>query len=131
MLGCAAASALVPGCGSSQEVRGVTAGQFISDEKLAAVEVCTTTGEQLLQTLGEPYSRGRDGTLLTFQWYAMVLAANNSQAGMASQSVFAWVDENGWVAGFVVNPASIPNTPAACPEQDPPAAPAKAPTTDI
>lgn len=106
---------LLVACGSQQpEARGVRMNQFIPAEKLAAVKICQTTGQQLLSDLGPPNGQGRDGDFATFSWSAIAMVAESGQVAMSQQGVYAWVDSNGLVASFIVNPASIPQTPQPC-----------------
>ena len=75
-------------------------GRFISDEKLARVRVCATTGQELVESFGTPSGQGRDGDMGTLTWNA---------------------------AAFAVNPAGIPQKPAPCREQAPNDSPDPAP----
>jgi hypothetical protein len=110
-----ALSVVLVACGGQQpEPRGVQMNQFIPDEKLAAVKICQTTGQELLRDLGPPNGQGRDGDFATFSWTALAMVVDPGQMAMGSQGVYAWVDGNGLVANFVVNPTSIPQTPQAC-----------------
>lgn len=88
--------------------------QFIPPEKLAAVRICETTVQQLLSELGTPNGQGRDGDFATFSWTALAMVVEPGQVAMGQQAVYAWVDSNGRVASFVVNPMTIPQTPQPC-----------------
>lgn len=122
---------LVWGSACGPSVQGIKTGHFIPDEKLAAVQICRTTGQELLAQLGEPFSQGRDGEFATIQWSAMIVATDNSQAAMASQNVYAWVDSAGLVAGFVVNPAGLPTKPEPCASEDGEPPPSTAPAEPV
>ncbi len=111
--------ALFAGACGPPPVHGIKTGKFLPGEKLAAVQICRSTGNDLLQQFGQPYSQGRDGDFATMQWTAMIVATDNTTAGMASQNVLAWVDSSGLVAGFVVNPTGLPTTPLPCTQQTP------------
>ncbi|RYZ07367.1 MAG: hypothetical protein EOO73_11975 [Myxococcales bacterium] len=102
-------------CGSGQpEARGVQTNPFIPAEKLAAVRVCETTVQQLLSDLGAPSGQGRDGDFATYSWTAIAMVVEPGQMAMGSQGVYAWVDGNGRVASFLVNPIGMPQTPQPC-----------------
>ncbi|MDF3071316.1 MAG: hypothetical protein K0R38_6917 [Polyangiaceae bacterium] len=88
--------------------------KFIPSEKLAAVRICETTVQQLLSELGTPNGQGRDGDFATFSWTALAMVVEPGQVAIGQQGVYAWVDSNGRVASFVVNPMTIPQTPQPC-----------------
>jgi hypothetical protein len=115
------------GCASSPQ--GVVMNQFIPEEKLAKVRVCATTGQELLESLGEPASKGRDGDMGTLAWNAAAVVSDSDVTAVGTQSVHAWIDSQGLVAGFVVNPTSIPQKPAPCSEQKPGEEPGPEPPT--
>ena len=101
--------------------------QFIPEAKLAKVRICATTGQELLQSFGEPTSRGRDGDIGTLSWNAAVVVHDSDTSAIGTQSVHAWIDSQGLVAGFVVNPTGIPQKPVPCSEQKPGEAPEPSP----
>jgi hypothetical protein len=115
-------------CASSPQ--GVVMGKFIPDDKLAKVRICGTTGQELVQSFGTPSGQGRDGDMGTLTWNAAAIVHDSEQSAVGTQSVHAWVDPDGLVAGFVVNPTSAPTKPAPCsqqqPDQDPTPEPAPA-----
>jgi len=111
----------------AHEPQGVMMNHFIPASKLAAVRVCGTTSEQLVKLLGEPSGRGRDGEAETLTWSAAAVVNDSEQTAIGTQMVYAWIDADGLVSGFVVNPASIPQKPSACREQHPDAVPDSAP----
>ncbi len=115
-------------CGCAHEPQGVMMNRFIPDTKLAAVRVCGTTAEQLVQSLGEPNGRGRDGEMGTLNWSSAAVVTDSEQTAVGTQMVYAWIDADGLVAGFVVNPTSIPQKPSPCREQHPDAPPDSEPT---
>jgi hypothetical protein len=104
-------------CASSPQ--GLVMNEFIPDEKLARVRVCVTTGQELLASFGKPSSQGRDGDMGTLAWNAAAVVHGSDVSAFGTQSVHAWVDTDGLVAGFVVNPTSIPQKPVPCREQEP------------
>jgi hypothetical protein len=108
-------------CASSP--RGVVMNQFIPDEKLAKVRVCETTGLELVESLGAPSGQGRDGDMGTLTWNAAAVVSDSELTAVGTQSVHAFIDADGLVASFVVNPTSLPAKPAPCSEQRPTAPP--------
>ena len=120
-LGSAIVSCAAIAC--AHESHGVQMNRFIPDDKLAAVRICATTGQALVRDLGEPNGRGRDGDMGTLSWSSAAMVTDSQQAAFGTQMVLAWVDADGLVAGFVVNPASIPQKPLPCREQTPSSAP--------
>lgn len=118
-------AALVSACGAPKQTQGAMMNQFISKEKLGAVSICKTTGQQLQSSLGAPNGQGRDGNLATLTWMAAAVVSDSEQVAVGTQSVYAWIDADGLVAGFVVNPTGIPEKPLPCRDQNaaPPADP--------
>ncbi|HYQ43740.1 MAG TPA: hypothetical protein VER11_17290 [Polyangiaceae bacterium] len=115
--------------------QGVQMNKFIPDDKIASVEICRTTGEQLLKSFGNPTGQGRDGDMATLNWSSVAIVTSPDQATVGTQMIVAWVDSDGLVAGFVVNTAGIPQRPAPCreqrpgaPEEEPAPAPVKKPS---
>ena len=102
--------------------------QIISDDKLAAVRICSTSAKQLVDSLGTPAGQGRDGDMGTLNWSSVLMLATAGQTEIRTQMVAAWIDSDGLVAGFVVNPTGMPAKPAPCREQRPGSAPGPAPT---
>ena len=113
-------------CASSPQ--GVVMGKFIPDDKLAKVRICKTTGRELVETFGAPSGQGRDGDMGTLTWNAAAIVHDSDQSAVGSQFVYAWVDSDGLVAGFVVNPTSAPTKPAPCSQQQPDEDPTPEPT---
>lgn len=112
--------------------QGVVMNRFIPDDKIAHVKVCRTTGRELLQSFGEPSGRGRDGDFETLNWGAAAVVSDSSQGAVATQTIIAWIDGDGMVAGLTVNAPGLPEKPPPCRDQDPgeipdetPAPPAK------
>ena len=93
---------------------------FISPEKLGAVRICKTTGHELVSKFGTPSGEGRDGDFGTLSWNAAAMVSDSEQVAMSTQSVHAWIDSDGLVAGFVVNPTALPGKPMPCREQERP-----------
>lgn len=104
---------LVAGC--APPARAVGTGHFVTDEAIAAVKVCETRGDEVLASFGTPTARGRDDDFTTYQWISMVGARDMTHAVVRSQTIGVWVDRSGRVARIVVNPATMPSTPSACP----------------
>ena len=115
----------ISACASSPQ--GMMMNQFIPGEKLASVRVCVTRGDELVQSFGPPSGQGRDGDMGTLTWNAAAVVHDTEQSVAGTQSVHAWVDTDGLVAAFVVNPMSIPQKPLPCREQSPGDAPDPAP----
>jgi hypothetical protein len=61
--------------------------------------------------------------MATFTWNAAGMLHASDATTIGTQMVSAWVDSDGFVANFVVNPASIPAKPLPCREQGPSPAP--------
>jgi hypothetical protein len=114
-------------CGCAHEPQGVMMNHFIGDAQLASVSVCRTTAEQLVRSLGEPNGRGRDGDMGTLNWSSAAVVTDSGQTTVGTQMVYAWIDADGLVAGFVVNPTSIPQKPSPCRAQRPDTPPDSAP----
>ena len=93
--------------------------RFIPDDKIAQVRVCRTTGRELLQNFGEPSGSGRDGDFQTLNWGAAAVVSDTSRGAVATQTIIAWIDGDGLVAGFSVNAPGLPAKPAPCREQRP------------
>jgi hypothetical protein len=93
--------------------------RFIPDEKLASVRVCETTGKALVESFGPPSGQGRDGDMGTLTWNAAAVVHDSDVSAVGTQSVHAFIDSDGLVAAFVVNPTSMPSKPAPCREQQP------------
>jgi hypothetical protein len=121
-------------CAHQQEAHGVMMNQLISDDKLAAVRICSTSAKQLVESLGAPAGQGRDGDMGTLNWSSVMMIASSGQTEFRTQMVAAWIDADGLVAAFVVNPTGMPTKPAPCREQrprsNPDAAPAAKPKTE-
>lgn len=107
---------------------------FIADDKLASVKICQTTAQELVKSFGAPSGQGRDGDMATLNWSAMSMTSSPGQAAIGTQMVLAWIDSDGLVAGFSVNPVGIPQRPEQCngpkgglPVESPPAPPEPAP----
>ena len=56
-----------------------------------------------------------------------VAVTDSGQTTVGTQMVYAWIDADGLVAGFVVNPTSIPQKPSPCRAQRPDTPPDSAP----
>ena len=112
------------GCSHEPEQRGVVMNQFIAADKLAGVRICATTSNQLVNSFGAPNGQGRDGDMATMSWSALAIVTQPGEAAVGTQMVQAWIDPDGLVAGFVVNPTSMPTKPAPCREQKPATEPA-------
>jgi hypothetical protein len=102
-------------------------GTFIPDDKLAKIRICGTTGQELVTSFGTPSGQGRDGDMGTLTWNAAAVVHDSDQSAVGTQSVHAWVDSDGLVAGFVVNPTSAPTKPVPCSQQQPSENPAPEP----
>src|SRR3954452_23065308 len=106
-------------------VQGVhMGGKFVSEDAIAKVKVCVTTGDEGLASFGEPTSRGRENDFTTYQWMSMTAVSTATGAAGRWQTIQVQVDRSGRVASIVVNPGSMPAPPAACPGD-----PAKTATT--
>lgn len=103
-------------------------GKFIPDDKLANVRICKTTGQELVKSFGAPSGQGRDGDMGTLTWNAAAVVHDSEQSAVGTQSVHAWVDSHGLVAGFVVNPTTAPTKPVPCSQQQPDENPTPEPT---
>ncbi|HEX3901887.1 MAG TPA: hypothetical protein VH853_03495 [Polyangia bacterium] len=114
-------------CAHQPEARGTMMNQIISDDKLAAVRICSTSAKQLVESLGTPAGQGRDGEMGTLNWSSVLMIATAGQTEIRTQMVAAWIDADGLVAGFVVNPTGMPAKPAPCREQRPSSVPGAAP----
>jgi hypothetical protein len=111
----------------AHEPRGMMMNHFVPDAKLAAVRVCETTAAQLVQSLGQPNGQGRDGDMGTLNWSSAAMVSDSEQTAIGTQMIYAWIDADGRVAGFVVNPTSLPAKPSPCREQHPDATPEATP----
>jgi len=113
-----ASAIVVGGCGapSPGPVTGtsVGTGRFVSDDAIAAVKTCTTTGDEVIASFGEPSGRGLEDGFTTLQWMNVVGATDGVRRAVKSQTIQVWVDAHGLVAAIAVNPAGVPSAPKAC-----------------